>query len=79
MPKKPAKKAVAKKTKPVAKKTVVKKVSAVKSSSANNGFLVKEQEEFHQNHPSAFNLILVFLILFMSLVMVYFYKYGFFA
>jgi len=81
MPKKPAKKTVAKKSsaaakKSVAKKSAPKKVAPVKSVSAKNGYLVKEQEDFHRDHPNAFNLIVIFLILFMSLILVYFYKNG---
>lgn len=86
MPKKPAKKTVAKKSSTAAKKSVAKKSTAKKSTprrvmptksvSTKSGYLVKEQEDFHRDHPNAFNLIAIFLILFMSLVMVYFYKNG---
>lgn len=83
MPKKPAKKTTAKKvskTKSTVKKSAPKsaprKVAPVKSVSKTNGYLVKEQEDFHRDHPNAFNLIAMFLVLFMSLVLVYFYKNG---
>jgi hypothetical protein len=72
--KRATKKAAPKKAAP--KKAVARKTVSPKASSWwSRSFLVREQEEFHKNHPNAEILILIFLLTFSGLAMMYLYRF----